>query len=597
MSDYASYLRVTDDGHIWWPLQDAIRLAAGFRPYVDDRATLEPELRAPNKKTKANERTLLGAFSDTRLNIAKPATMERDGFYFVDAAGFLDWLSQYICLTQAAIAFPSELVIAVRKALGTAEIERSHRPPKAFESLTLALENRFDKSLDELPDALRCRVEQELPQLRGVWNTLSPSERRCAVLDYDFQHDPAALKQREFWFDFFARQKELQEQIESWERTATPTAMDKLQQKSRLKALRDELARMDTQQRHARGDYFPQPKQMAEPCTPPVADDFIAYPKAIKLLAERQSATPEELAAWIFLGPDTGGIAAYLNANELADPPRFHFNSFMSDDYIAPMMACWFRRADVERFAPEERYMAGNVLIEQWGKLHGIRAESFIRAKIAESRLLDLHPIFGGTQGSIPEENGYPPLSAGLFPVSQVRRIEIEDLCDGGTSSDVRPQVGSLEWRRQNASAAANAKHDKAGGSRDKQQQIRDIWAVVTRWRGDCLDSDSRQRGLPDAELPRSQSRRRLADIRLPGFSGLDSLPAGRPSRVVSLPCARLRPAGGCALRRYYFCLPSLPPTRLRQPARAVGRSRDTPRREDSATAGVGGRHSQRLRR
>lgn len=37
--------------------------------------------------------------------------------------------------------------------------------------------------------------------------------------------------------------------------------------------------------------------------------------------------------------------------------------------------------------------------------------------------------------------------------------------------------VGSREWREQTARKAANAKHDKPGGSRDKQQQIREIWA------------------------------------------------------------------------------------------------------------------------
>jgi len=38
--------------------------------------------------------------------------------------------------------------------------------------------------------------------------------------------------------------------------------------------------------------------------------------------------------------------------------------------------------------------------------------------------------------------------------------------------------VGSPEWRRQTARNAANVRHDQPGGSRDKQQQIRDIWAT-----------------------------------------------------------------------------------------------------------------------
>lgn len=38
--------------------------------------------------------------------------------------------------------------------------------------------------------------------------------------------------------------------------------------------------------------------------------------------------------------------------------------------------------------------------------------------------------------------------------------------------------VGSREWREQTARNAANAKHNQPGGSRDKQQQIRELWAT-----------------------------------------------------------------------------------------------------------------------
>ncbi len=38
-------------------------------------------------------------------------------------------------------------------------------------------------------------------------------------------------------------------------------------------------------------------------------------------------------------------------------------------------------------------------------------------------------------------------------------------------------QVGAPEWRKQTAAVAANARHDRPGGSREKQRQIREIWA------------------------------------------------------------------------------------------------------------------------
>lgn len=39
-------------------------------------------------------------------------------------------------------------------------------------------------------------------------------------------------------------------------------------------------------------------------------------------------------------------------------------------------------------------------------------------------------------------------------------------------------EIGSPEWRKRTAQNAANVRHDQPGGSRDKQQQIRDIWAT-----------------------------------------------------------------------------------------------------------------------
>jgi hypothetical protein len=38
--------------------------------------------------------------------------------------------------------------------------------------------------------------------------------------------------------------------------------------------------------------------------------------------------------------------------------------------------------------------------------------------------------------------------------------------------------VGSVTWRKQTAKAAANARHERPGGSRDKRRQIREIWAT-----------------------------------------------------------------------------------------------------------------------
>ena len=428
LPDFWPYLNVTDDGYLWWPLKDAIRMAAGYQLYVDDDQALEPELRATSKRVLANERTLIGAFGDARLGIAKPITFERDGFRYVDAAGFLTWLAHYISLNQPKIEFPDALAEEVRIALAKAATERSHKTTsEPFESLTLALEPWFEKALDELPDALHCRVDREI---LVPWDSLAPAQRRAAALQRDFRHDPATEQDRRTWWEFLARKRAVMAQIATWEAIATPAANDLALKEARLKEMREELARMDERQRQASGSYSP--ARMPSAVTneaPIVGTDYIAYPKAMALLAGRLNTTPEELAAWVWMGPEHGGLAAYLNANELDPPPRFHYYPANGDDfdYLSPLMACWFSEDDIAHFDPTDRYITGQTLIERWSRQPGLQAEAFIRAKIAESRLLDAHPIYGSTQGTCPEQPGFPPLESGLFLLAHVEAIETED--------------------------------------------------------------------------------------------------------------------------------------------------------------------------
>lgn len=156
--------------------------------------------------------------------------------------------------------------------------------------------------------------------------------------------------------------------------------------------------------------------------------DYIAYPKAMRKLANRLEATPEELAAWIWMGPKINGLSAYLNANELDPPPRFFYDTLCENefDYISPLMACWFDAHDIANFKPVDRYITGTALIKRWEKLPHIQPKNFIQAKIEESRLYDHHPIYGGTQGSSPEDH-FPPLESGLFQMSEIELIEKED--------------------------------------------------------------------------------------------------------------------------------------------------------------------------
>lgn len=328
------------------------------------------------------------------------------------------------------------------------------------------------------------------------WDKLGADQRRSVALQMDYQHDPATEQNQKFWWDFFKRVDGLTKQVAEWEGVATPTAAELALKETRLAELNQELARMDAQKRLARGDYYPErkPTQFKDdsPLTEPAPEvRYIAYPKAMQRLAQRLGASPIELAAWIFYGPQLGGITAYVNANELDPPPRFSYSYFVgASDYIAPLMACWFKVEDIDQFAPADRYIVGSALIERWGQRPGLHAVAFIHAKIEESRLSDMHPIYGGTRGTFSEQIDWPPLESGLFSLAHVLQIEAEDF-DATIETDIFAQadvaasvvppeknvVGSPEWRKQTAKVAADALHDKPGGSRDKQRQIRAIWA------------------------------------------------------------------------------------------------------------------------
>jgi hypothetical protein len=136
------------------------------------------------------------------------------------------------------------------------------------------------------------------------------------------------------------------------------------------------------------------------------------------------------LAAWIFYGPNQGGLAAYVNANELIPPPRFSYVMFVHAenpwDYLSQLMRTWFRRTDIECFAPSERYLTEDALISRWSRQPGLAPAAFIQAKIHESRLGDLHPIVGVTRGHT-DDPIFPPLERGLYELSRVSAIEEED--------------------------------------------------------------------------------------------------------------------------------------------------------------------------
>ena len=177
------------------------------------------------------------------------------------------------------------------------------------------------------------------------------------------------------------------------------------------------------------------------PCSPQSErlPRYVPYPMAMQILVRRMSATPGELAIWIWLGPEAGGLKAYEfwerpgRKRRLRFPDGFDGAGEPCFDYMPTLMGAWFASRDVEQFKPQDRYMSGEALIARWAEVPGLNARAFVRAKIAESRLQDLHPVTGGTEGSGPTNQRLPPVEQGFFSVAEIEVIEREDLGRKGT--------------------------------------------------------------------------------------------------------------------------------------------------------------------
>lgn len=430
--DYSPFLHVLEDGIIWWRLEDAIKLGAGYVPVRDNERNLNPVLRAKNNQVRANERTLLSEFSPDHYSEEHPRLLVRDDARFVEAQEFLDWLSQDTALRQSGMPFPDDLDRAVRLAIGP----RVRHSGAGSKSLTLALEGYFDKQFNELPVVQRKRVRRDFRPIH--WNGATPEQRRYRASEWDCLHDPAMENEHQYWWDFYERIRELEKQIEKWSAVGAPTATDLAQKENRLVELQRELAGMKNEEQRVQrnhADHEPEfPGAQAPVATHSAGmPEYIAYPRAMRQLADRIKATPDEMAAWLFWGPEHGGLTAYLNANELDPPPRFHYNlgGEGNFDYLSPLMGCWFVAGEIANFQPTERYITGKALIERWGELPAIQPEAYILAKIKESRLVDCHPIYGGTDATFSGLGSFPPLATGLFALSQVVGIEASDFgCD-----------------------------------------------------------------------------------------------------------------------------------------------------------------------
>jgi hypothetical protein len=151
------------------------------------------------------------------------------------------------------------------------------------------------------------------------------------------------------------------------------------------------------------------------------------------------------------------------------------------------LAACWFRREDVDRFEPADRFITGSDLVARWSGVAHLDVGAFIRAKILESRLQDLHPITGGTRAALPSDTALPPLESGLFALSEIEAIEREDL--------------ALEGRGQLPAAGAPAREVKESSSERRERLIKAVAAERGRGTRNFLMVVAEREGISKARL------------------------------------------------------------------------------------------------
>jgi hypothetical protein len=168
---------------------------------------------------------------------------------------------------------------------------------------------------------------------------------------------------------------------------------------------------------------------------------YIHYLPALKILSDRLSATPGELAIWVMMGRDCGGLNAYANPNAYRPIIPIHHQGYFVPDYHEFLARCWFSLDDINSFHPTERYIASEELIRRWSEHPNLHAASFIKSKIKEGELLDLHPNTGATKWS--KRGLFPAEEWAMFSLDQVTHIEKECFQEG-TSSRAAPVAAQI---------------------------------------------------------------------------------------------------------------------------------------------------------
>lgn len=173
--------------------------------------------------------------------------------------------------------------------------------------------------------------------------------------------------------------------------------------------------------------------------TPTNEVGYIPYPIAKNLLADRLGATPEEIAAWLWLGWEKDktndntapehALRAY-SLHEPNPPRRFFFHIGEPElDLQKTMADCYFVRDEVVCFTPKERYVTAPEFIKELTEYTGNReeAEAQIQNAVREGLIMAFHPNTGLTQWNDPNPS-YAPMDKAIFLRSHANII-LKEFC------------------------------------------------------------------------------------------------------------------------------------------------------------------------
>ena len=284
------------------------------------------------------------------------------------------------------------------------------------------LNGYFDVALADLPDELRERVIAAYRLFS--WDELDTERRRYRAEQYDQQHDPGWEVNQQFTIDLLDQLHGIQREIGVWSKLAALSASDQKEQQDQLQALKAREAhvlaiveRLDTRS-------FPKYQPRRRLSLTDAQARLMSLNSTEDFLMSKLGASPEEIAAWVDMGSEAGGLDAFLGNWPLE---QFYFKPGMGMDYLGELYLCRFLEAQVAKFSPSHRVVTGRELIENMLSSFGARARAYAIAQISEGSLLDFHPTKGVTDAGVYTNSGFPALEEGLFFVSQVIALSRRD--------------------------------------------------------------------------------------------------------------------------------------------------------------------------